>query len=428
MAIRPSRLLRSLLLAGAGALLAACGGGEPAADAPSVGVLTDSRVQGVEYLTSSGLGGVTSANGSFNYKPGDIIVFKLGGVLLGLVHGTGSSMTVTPIQLVQGATAIDTATKRQNAVTNLLVLLQSLDSDGNPGNGISIGADARLAMQDVSLSDILNAGLVLDPNTFSTNMQFNNLLTSLGLTATTPAAALAHFKTEFLESLAGQYYGISNNMLFAFRFRADGSYLMTQVLASDGSSDPGLERGAVTWDPATGRIAASTDLDTNGSLGFSYLASSSNSMELALDNGDLVITERDGSDAVLGTYRLGRVSNSSSGLGGAWIKGSQYSLNALHLFFLPGGYYLALDPTAGDTSLLGTDAGCASSGMEMGDYGLQSGLIVFANAYYDSTGCAGTHNSGQYWTPAYSLSGGTLQVSTASGFATFYRPENINLP
>lgn len=427
MAVRPASPLRSLFLAGTCALLAACGGGETADTSNSVGTLTDSRVQGVEYYSiNSGLSGTTDANGRFAYKPGDTIVFALGGLPLGMVKGTGSQMTVTPIQLVQGASYYDTASKRENAVTNLLVLLQSLDSDEDPSNGISIAPEAITALEDETMANVLYSALPLASDTFSANSYFNNLLADLGLTAVPPASALEHFQTEFLANLAGQYYGISNDTLFALRFRADGSYLMTQVRDTDGSTEPGLERGTIAWTPATGRISATTNLDTNGDLGFSYLATSENTLELAIDGSSLVMTSRDGSDAVLKTYRVARLGNGST-LGGLWVKGSPYSLNALHLFFLPGGDYLALDPT-GDTGLLGTDAGCAHSGIEAGGYGTQAGLIVFANGSYDSTGCAGTHDtgSGQNWTPAYTLDG-SLLLSSAGGPVTFYRADNTTL-
>ena len=65
---------------------------------------------------------------------GDTVTFTLGTLTLGTVTATG---VISPIQLAAG-----------NAIklTNLLVLFQSLDADGNPNNGINITAPTAAAV------------------------------------------------------------------------------------------------------------------------------------------------------------------------------------------------------------------------------------------------------------------------------------------
>ena len=73
-------------------------------------------------------------SGSYKYNHGDTVEFKLGSMILGKVKG---APIVTPIEL---------AADNGNRLQNILVLLQSLDMDGNPENGISIPADAAAAV------------------------------------------------------------------------------------------------------------------------------------------------------------------------------------------------------------------------------------------------------------------------------------------
>lgn len=110
------------------------------------GQFIDAAVSGLTYRTeSNGVISsevkVTSATGEFEYSEGDVVHFYLGsdgeGLLLG--SGTGNSL-MTPISLVTGASNEDNQT-----VTNMIRLLQALDSDSNTSNGISISETVRTA-------------------------------------------------------------------------------------------------------------------------------------------------------------------------------------------------------------------------------------------------------------------------------------------
>src|SRR5512135_1731026 len=109
-------------------LLAACGGGggggygssaaavTPAPAATLAGTFSDAPVAGAKYVTSSGSGGcvasapcTTGPQGQFNYASGDTVTFSAAGVTLGTTAGlqpaADGSTTVTPVNLVAGATA-----------------------------------------------------------------------------------------------------------------------------------------------------------------------------------------------------------------------------------------------------------------------------------------------------------------------------------
>ena len=106
--------------------------------AGSPGVFLDSAVAGVNYITSSGLAGVTDTNGTFYYNPGDTVSFTLGDVSLGSVIG---SAKLTPVEVMGASGTADPK------VINLSRLLQTLDADGDPSNGINIEASTQTALK-----------------------------------------------------------------------------------------------------------------------------------------------------------------------------------------------------------------------------------------------------------------------------------------
>ncbi len=98
------------------------------------GTLLDSAVGGVSYSTSSNLSGLTNTDGQFQYRSGDQVTFSIGDTVLGEVKG---GTLITPVEL---AGTNNTADRR---VINISRLLQSLDQDADPSNGISISPATR---------------------------------------------------------------------------------------------------------------------------------------------------------------------------------------------------------------------------------------------------------------------------------------------
>ncbi len=145
-----TRYLNSIVFAGASLVLVACGGGgggseSGAAPAPTQqGYFIDSAVGGLNYSASpSGLEGITDEAGEYGYKTGDIVTFSIGNLVLGSAPAAG---IITPLDLVPGA---GTDTNNQQVV-NISRLLISLDSDGNPDNGITLSQDvSRLAAENL---------------------------------------------------------------------------------------------------------------------------------------------------------------------------------------------------------------------------------------------------------------------------------------
>jgi hypothetical protein len=154
---------------------------------PATGILVDSPVSGITYAASSGKSGVTNDKGIFNFNHGDKIEFKLGDLTLGNIPG---SQIVTPIEL-----AGDNANKAQN----LLVLLQSLDSDGDATNGITISSETAAAVKS-------SINLDSNPDTFADSANLKNIMDASGISGDvkTTEEATAHFLSQSVALLSAQ--------------------------------------------------------------------------------------------------------------------------------------------------------------------------------------------------------------------------------
>ncbi len=134
--------------------LVACGGGGGSGAAPAPapapapaqqGYFIDSGVDGLSYSSSpSGLSGVTSNGGRFDYKTGDTVTFYVGNLQLGTASGAS---VVTPLVLAGTDDYTDTT------ATNISRLLQTLDVDGDPENGITISEAVQDAAGELSGED-----------------------------------------------------------------------------------------------------------------------------------------------------------------------------------------------------------------------------------------------------------------------------------
>jgi hypothetical protein len=114
-------------------ILAACGDGGSSSSGANTqnGVFIDSAVEGVTFTTAT-QSGTTDSAGTFSYLPGEIVSFYIGDILIGSAQGQAQ---LTPLEFVPGA--VD---ETDPQVTNILRFIQSLDSDNNPDNGITISS------------------------------------------------------------------------------------------------------------------------------------------------------------------------------------------------------------------------------------------------------------------------------------------------
>lgn len=120
------------------AVLTGCGSGGNDDNAVIGPVLTgnfvDGPVAGLAYSTPS-LEGITDADGAFQYRPGETVIFSAGEIVLGSVKG---KEMITPVDLVSNPEGMANV-----KAVNISRFLQLVDVDGNHANGIEITADIR---------------------------------------------------------------------------------------------------------------------------------------------------------------------------------------------------------------------------------------------------------------------------------------------
>jgi para-nitrobenzyl esterase len=123
------------------------------------GVFVDSPVAGLDYRGGEAGPSRTDDEGRFQYLEGEILTFSIGDLDLGAAPG---SSVITPLDVVAGA-----ADAEDPRVLNMLVLLQTLDADGDLNNGIQLTAAIR---DEVSAN---SSDLVLDqtPSTFRESLE-----------------------------------------------------------------------------------------------------------------------------------------------------------------------------------------------------------------------------------------------------------------
>jgi len=119
------------------------------------GILMDCRIEGVAYKCG-GTQGVTDAAGQFVYKEGHRVTFSVGDVQIGdRIIPTDPVLTL--LDLVPNAQNIN-----DPVVHNISQFLLSLDTDGNPDNGIEITPEAALACKGITV-DFTSVNFESDP-------------------------------------------------------------------------------------------------------------------------------------------------------------------------------------------------------------------------------------------------------------------------
>lgn len=170
--------------------LTACGGGGGGSgvELPS-GRFLDSAVAGLSYSTPT-LTGVTDSDGRFNYRSGETVSFYLQGLYIGQAQGAA---VLTPGQLAPSGADADYG-------LNLLRLLQSLDTDHTPGNGITLGG----ASMSQSIAQGINLSQPTD--TFAASSSVTNLMAWANTTLVSAGDASDHFADTVL-ALTGSNSG-----------------------------------------------------------------------------------------------------------------------------------------------------------------------------------------------------------------------------
>lgn len=226
-------------LVGCGGSSGGDGSGEPSTQ---TGLFIDAAVQGLDYATATE-NGVTDINGQFLYKNGEEITFSIGYLAL---PATTASEIITPLELA------GTDNIQDPQVLNMVRLLMTLDTDGDPDNGISISQQAK--------DNAIPVEFDVPTTEFEANQDVLSLITSAGQDAAVTSLvstdeATEHFQNSLDEieaidtyaDFVGMYNFEANDpdpdYTTLFNIYPDGSYLLIEFYPDDLIYDTGFEYG-----------------------------------------------------------------------------------------------------------------------------------------------------------------------------------------
>ncbi len=163
-------------------LISACSSGssdspdeQTNADNPLTGRFVDSAVVGLPYETAT-RSGVTGSDGSFSYLAGESVTFSLGDISL---PATPGAQIITPLDVFGTDDITDVR------VMNLARLLQTLDTNADPTDGITLSSAATASASglqvDFSASEAEFGGQVVNlvANSGSSNTELVNGIEAL---------------------------------------------------------------------------------------------------------------------------------------------------------------------------------------------------------------------------------------------------------
>ncbi|HSC66549.1 MAG TPA: hypothetical protein VLC79_02580, partial [Cellvibrio sp.] len=223
------------------------------------GVFIDSAVAGIKYqATPSGLNGYTSPTGQYQYAEGDKVVFSIGDLVFPEVTAKG---VVTPVDIAAEADSANAA----RIQVNIAALLQSLDTDGNPDNGISINYSTASTVAAAVNFNQPYADFAALPAV--TTLVAGSGSTTTALVSELDAAAhlnesLANVKAK---SLIGTWYVEGDSYKYVLFILDESRYASVD---SDSAEENGeaFATGNYVWDQASGKVTLSNLRRTDSDL------------------------------------------------------------------------------------------------------------------------------------------------------------------
>ncbi len=234
----------------------------------------------------------------------------------------------------------------------------------------------------------LGTGNSLRLNLEATNAVFE----PLGLPSVRPVARPADFSAATASAFATAkgVYGLNNGDYAAvIRFGDAGRYLLAYADTFDPflREQSGAELGQLDLDTATGRFAASIEVDSNLTAGASHDVRSGETLAISPDA--LTINNFKGND----TYP--RLPGGTTGVVGLWAVGSATDLSVVHLAFFDNGRVMLIDSTGNTRGGACTIARQGPPGVELASYDFVAalGVLTVFNKAYDTNGCRGFFDS-----------------------------------
>ena len=196
-----------------------------------------------------------------------------------------------------------------DVVTNVLRLLQTLDDDGNPDNGITISQQTldSFVGKDVEVNQPAAA--------FESEAE-----AAIGETLVTEGEAEAHFAASQQADLRGSWLFEDDYGRNVLSFLDYDRYIIAHSNADDGDQEAATaEWGTYTWDPVSGDLTLTVSGESDNSGGLSDLSDETVKLELVdnqfvLSVGELSDDQYEADDTITFTA----IKNAANPLVGAW--------------------------------------------------------------------------------------------------------------
>jgi hypothetical protein len=395
-------LIKTTAVISASMVLVACGGGTSTPAPPQnpppatlTGTFIDSPVANIGYRTDSIAPDATDSQGQFSYLAGESVTFSIGDIDLPPV---AAEAVITPLDI------IDTQDINDPSVVNIARLLQSLDADGDPTNGISIDDTAHLSA----------TGMSLDFSSPTFDAEVTNLVANSGSVTNVlidEAAALSHLKNSLEaagllpDTQIGSWLYSDADTNLVLTFLDDTRYMVARDKLEIG--DPlcfdGMESGTYTWNSETGEFSVTNANDTTGDCGLTSVEGEIYSATVTVDGNTLTLTDDEGA------FPLTRVVAANNPLIGSWHF-SDSDTNIVITFLDDTRYMVARDKLEiGDPLCF--------DGMESGTYtwNSETGEFSVTNAN-DTTGdCGLTSVEGEIYSATVTVSEDVLTLTDDEG-------------
>jgi len=299
------------VLCSASFVLTGCGGGSSGSDSDdnggdkepviNMGVFLDSAVGNLSYRTAS-QNGSTDSQGRFNYVEGEDVTFSIGTLDFPVVKAAG---VITPMTL-----SGDAALSNQQ-VTNIAILLQSLDINSNPDDGITIPVGAASAAS-------ASIDLGVPTAEFIITEAVTNMVANSGSDTTTLVSAQAaqdHLQStiESQTPYVRSWSIITGDSESHLIFFPDNTFVYAE---NDALEPNGLELGNYSYDTASDNMTLSITFDNNGpgtdsgvgDIGkdvVNDIVLSNNNETMAIANGALTFTADDlDTSSIVGAWSI----------------------------------------------------------------------------------------------------------------------------
>lgn len=335
--------------------------------AAQTGVFVDSAVAGIKYLTApSGLTGYTSPTGQYQYAEGDKVVFSIGDLVFPEVTAKG---VVTPVDIAAEADSTNAA----RIQLNIAALLQSLDTDGNPDNGISINYNTAATVAAAVNFNQPYADFAQLP-------AVTTLVANSGSTTTTLVSELdaaAHLNESIADlkakSLIGTWYVEGDSYKYVLFILDESRYASVDSDSAEGNGEA-MATGNYVWDQASGKVTLSNLRRTDSDLDARPPMAEGNTF--VLDGNKLTVNDDGSYDGEATTFELTRlIPSQEHPLKGGWFIGDEVVFAFTDTHYFMGQYS---EPEEDNTGY---------PGMEMGTYSYNSSTkAITYNTLVDSNG------------------------------------------